>query len=127
MPASLQSLFQERHERIRVAAIEGSLEGPARGDREDADMDDRNQRIREIAYYLWEQEGGPESQADRHWAAAVAIAEQQDVERENSKSENMTEDPGGIASNEPLLSAPLEKSPPPSPPSHEGRRSAASR
>ena len=44
-------------------------------------MDDRNQRIREIAYYLWEQEGCPESQADRHWAAAVAIVEQQDVER----------------------------------------------
>ena len=87
-------------------------------------MDDRNQRIREIAYYLWEQEGGPESQADRHWAAAVAIAE---VERENSKSENMTEDQGGAAADKPLLSAPLEKSPPPSPPSHEGRRSAASR
>jgi hypothetical protein len=83
-------------------------------------MDDRDQRIREIAYHLWEQEGCPESQADRHWAAAVAIVEEQDAE-----------DAGGAALNKSTVSAPLERSPaPPRPPlaeASEGRRLPASR
>ena len=33
-------------------------------------MDQTEQRIRERAYQLWEQEGRPEGRADRHWHAA---------------------------------------------------------
>ena len=33
---------------------------------------DREQRIREIAYSLWEEEGRPEGAADRHWFSAEA-------------------------------------------------------
>jgi hypothetical protein len=94
-------------------------------------MDDRDQRIREIAYHLWEQEGCPQGQADRHWAAAVALVEQQDAERGNSNSENGTEDSRGAASSKSAVSALLEKlprsPPPPLTEASERRRSAASR
>ena len=50
-------------------------------------MNDREQRIHEIAYYLWEQEGCPEDQAERHWAAAAAVVEAQDAEGENMEED----------------------------------------
>jgi hypothetical protein len=33
-------------------------------------MTDRNDRIREFAYFLWLEEGCPDGQAERHWSAA---------------------------------------------------------
>jgi hypothetical protein len=33
-------------------------------------MTDRERRIRERAYLIWEHEGQPEGQADRHWQEA---------------------------------------------------------
>jgi len=53
-------------------------------------MDDREQRIREIAYFLWEQEGYPDGRAEEHWAAAEAVVDAQDAERKNGE-----EDPRG--------------------------------
>lgn len=41
--------------------------------------DDREERIREVAYFLWLEEGCPEGQADRHWAAAEAVVAAQDA------------------------------------------------
>ena len=41
----------------------------------DAIMTDRNDRIREIAYFLWLEEGCPEGEAQRHWLAAEALVE----------------------------------------------------
>jgi len=40
--------------------------------------DDREERIREAAYFLWLDEGSPEGQADLHWAAAEAVVAVQD-------------------------------------------------
>jgi hypothetical protein len=37
--------------------------------------DNREQRIRETAYRLWEQDGRPHGQADRHWDLARKLAE----------------------------------------------------
>jgi hypothetical protein len=37
------------------------------------------QRIREIAYFLWENEGCPEDRAELHWRAAEAIVDAEDV------------------------------------------------
>ncbi len=37
-------------------------------------MDNREQRIRETAYRLWEQDGRPVGQADRHWHLAQKLA-----------------------------------------------------
>jgi hypothetical protein len=47
-------------------------------------MDDREQRIRDIAYFLWEEEGCPEGRAFEHWAAAEAVVDAQDAESKNS-------------------------------------------
>lgn len=37
--------------------------------------DDREQRIRELARALWEQDGRPEGQAERHWRIANQVVE----------------------------------------------------
>jgi hypothetical protein len=40
-------------------------------------MEDREQQIREIAYRIWEDEGRPSDQADRHWQIAeLQVAEE---------------------------------------------------
>jgi Protein of unknown function (DUF2934) len=41
----------------------------------EAIMTDRGDRIREIAYFLWVEEGCPEGEAERHWLAAETIVE----------------------------------------------------
>jgi hypothetical protein len=56
-------------------------------------MDDREQRIREIAYFLWEEEGYPDGRADQHWAAAEAVVDAQDAERENGEEDPQVEPP----------------------------------
>ena len=38
-------------------------------------MTDRNDRIRESAYFLWLEEGRPEDAAERHWLAAEGLVE----------------------------------------------------
>ena len=45
-------------------------------------MDHREQRIRETAYHLWEEDGRPVGQAERHWEMARKIAE--DAERQQA-------------------------------------------
>ena len=36
-------------------------------------MTDRDDQIREIAYFLWLEAGCPEGQAERHWRDAEAL------------------------------------------------------
>jgi hypothetical protein len=43
----------------------------------DSHDDERLQRIREIAYGLWEKEGSPEGRDDEFWLRAEAILEQE--------------------------------------------------
>jgi hypothetical protein len=38
-------------------------------------MTDRSDRVRELAYFLWLEEGRPEGEAERHWLAAEALIE----------------------------------------------------
>jgi hypothetical protein len=38
-------------------------------------MADREDRIRELAYLLWLEEGYPEGQAERHWLKAETLIE----------------------------------------------------
>ncbi len=75
-------------------------------------MDDRDQQIREIAYFLWLEEGCPEGEADRHWAAAEAVVNAQDAEPANG---------GGGPQHEPL-SAPAQPSVRPTDAGLESRR-----
>ncbi|HSV00978.1 MAG TPA: DUF2934 domain-containing protein [Roseiarcus sp.] len=44
-------------------------------------MNDREDRIREIAYFLWLEEGCPDGEADRHWSTAEAMHDAQPSER----------------------------------------------
>jgi hypothetical protein len=45
----------------------------------DSHDDDRAERIREIAYGLWEKEGEPEGRNDEFWLRAEAILDQEDT------------------------------------------------
>jgi len=50
-------------------------------------MEDREERIRMIAYFLWEEEGYPEGEAERHWRAAEALYDSEDAERKAIEGE----------------------------------------
>jgi hypothetical protein len=56
-------------------------------------MDDREHRIREIAHSIWEEEGHPEGQAERHWRMAQTIVEREEAERKTSEGEPPGETP----------------------------------
>jgi DUF2934 family protein len=48
---------------------------------------DRNDRIREIAYFLWLDEGCPEGEHERHWTNAEALLESEPEQRRESEPE----------------------------------------
>ena len=48
-------------------------------------MTDRNDRIRELAFFFWEEEGCPDGQEKRHWRAAQAIVEEEDAAADERK------------------------------------------
>jgi hypothetical protein len=43
-----------------------------------ATNDNREQRVRETAYHLWEKAGRPMGQAERHWEMAERLADEAD-------------------------------------------------
>jgi Protein of unknown function (DUF2934) len=43
-------------------------------------MTDKEQRIREVAHRIWEDEGRPADQAERHWEMAQRVVEAADPE-----------------------------------------------
>jgi Protein of unknown function (DUF2934) len=54
---------------------------------------DRNDRIREIAYFLWLDEGRPEGEEARHWVAAEALLESEPEQRKRIEGEPPGEPP----------------------------------
>ena len=44
-------------------------------------MNDREDRVRELAYFLWLEEGCPEGEAERHWRDAELIVESNSVRK----------------------------------------------
>lgn len=48
-------------------------------------MNSRDDRIREIAYRLWEEEGRPADQETRHWQTAESAVEQEEAEEAERK------------------------------------------
>jgi hypothetical protein len=58
---------------------------------------DRNDRIREIAYFLWLDEGCPDGEEERHWTTAEALLESEPEQRKRIEGE-----PPG----EPMVGAP---------------------
>jgi hypothetical protein len=67
-------------------------------------MTDRDKRIREIAYFLWLEDGRPEGEADRHWLAAEALVESEPREdksfqretRDGAESDSRRYGDGGV-------------------------------
>jgi hypothetical protein len=49
--------------------------------------DDRNDRIREIAYFLWIDEGCPEGEEVRHWTTAESVHDAEASERKRIEGE----------------------------------------
>jgi hypothetical protein len=54
-------------------------------------MTDRDERIREIAYLLWLEEGYPEGAAERHWLAAEALVESEPIDGKRIKEKPSNE------------------------------------
>jgi hypothetical protein len=50
-------------------------------------MTDRDERVRELAYFLWLEEGCPEGQAERHWLTAETLVESDPLERKRIEGE----------------------------------------
>ncbi len=50
-------------------------------------MTDRDDRIRELAYFLWREEGCPEGQAERHWLTAETLIGSDALERKSIEGE----------------------------------------
>ncbi len=50
-------------------------------------MTDRDDRIREIAYFLWLDEGCPDGGAERHWRAAEELLDADELERKGVEGE----------------------------------------
>jgi len=55
---------------------------------------DRNDRIREIAYFLWLDEGSPDGEAERHWTTAEAFFESEPEQRKRIEGEPPVEPAG---------------------------------
>ena len=77
-------------------------------------MNDDEQRIRELAHSIWEQEGRPEGQAERHWRmaeAAIATGDrpEQGTEFQRPLDEKLTDPSLDITRNpyEPLEPGPV--------------------
>jgi Protein of unknown function (DUF2934) len=51
-----------------------------------ADTINREQRVRETAYHLWEKAGRPMGQAERHWEMAERLADQAPIGTGESRS-----------------------------------------
>lgn len=54
-----------------------SSKEPPRGQPGAGDAE-REQRIRELAHHIWEAEGCPSGQEERHWYAATRLVEAED-------------------------------------------------
>ena len=76
-------------------------------------MNNPEERIKEIAYRLWEQEGRPDGHSDRLWLAAEAQYEA-DIAKERYEAEIAKDEPAG---EKPARSAePKSDEPPAEPP-----------
>ena len=63
-------------------------------------MTGREDRLRELAYFLWLEEGCPEGAAERHWLAAETLIESEPLERKRTEGEP----PGESANDSPDIS-----------------------
>ncbi|HEY6518128.1 MAG TPA: DUF2934 domain-containing protein [Roseiarcus sp.] len=68
-------------------AADTPAEGRAPRQPEPEPTTDRNDRVREIAYFLWLDEGCPEGEEERHWTTAEAALESEPERRKRIEGE----------------------------------------
>jgi hypothetical protein len=61
-------------------------------------MTDRNNRIRESAYFLRLEEGRPEDAAERHWPAAEGLLDEEPLEGKPTGGKTPAESKKGVPS-----------------------------
>ena len=94
---------------------------------------DREERIRAIAYAIWEEEGRPDGCADEHWLRAVELVDAEAAPREAMAESEPVQtpvmEPDWLKRDKLMAEAPQEKSQPDKRPSLEqvARRIAAAR
>lgn len=77
------------------------------------------QRVRELAYQIWESEGCPEGQAQRHWEMALSLAE---AEQAAGRDEHLAQRHAGeLDPEKPALLQPLPRHQGELPPAHPER------
>jgi Protein of unknown function (DUF2934) len=59
----------------------------SRSDEPGPTTSDRNDRIREMAYFLWLEEGSPDGEEERHWTTAEALLESEPEQRKRTEGE----------------------------------------
>lgn len=64
-------------------------------------MTSREQRVRMLAYRLWESEGRPEGQEARHWEMAERIVEAENAREEEQEWQGATDEPSPLEGEEP--------------------------
>jgi Protein of unknown function (DUF2934) len=83
---SKENLMSSLGSREKAAASQGSGSLPDPLEAEPK-MTDRNDRIREIAYFLWLEDGCPDGADERHWLAAETLFDSEPVERKRIEGE----------------------------------------
>ncbi len=80
VPSAMVDAGEALADRLTAAMEHSGLSPVARagGEKETA-VASLDQRIRERAYRLWMEEGQPDGRADRYWAAAAALVQDEDA------------------------------------------------
>ena len=74
-------------------------------------MSVEEKRIREFAYQIWESEGKPEGQEERHWAMARKLAEAEALAPKVTPRKPAKAPPATSAKAKPANTAPAPKKP----------------
>ncbi|KJK16597.1 DUF2934 domain-containing protein [Pseudomonas sp. NPDC087612] len=74
-------------------------------------MSVEEKRIREFAYQIWESEGKPEGQEERHWAMARKLAEAEALAPKVTPRKPAKAPPASSAKAKPASTAPAPKKP----------------
>ncbi|WP_433887051.1 DUF2934 domain-containing protein [Pseudomonas vranovensis] len=74
-------------------------------------MSVEEKRIREFAYQIWESEGKPEGQEERHWAMARKLAEAEALAPKVTPRKPAKAPPASSAKAKPASNAPAPKKP----------------
>jgi DUF2934 family protein len=77
--SSLGSGQKAANTQAESSAVSQGEQGPA--------TTDRNDRIREIAYFLWLDEGCPDGEEERHWTTAEALLKSEPEQRKRIEGE----------------------------------------